>query len=438
MSDAEAGSAALAQRDSVAVVTLESVAAGTGDAVARLDGFAVFVDDGLPGDVVEIKITERRKRFARGTMLRVVTPSPSAIAPGCKQEHECGGCRFQRASYLDELQWKSTATVESLRRIAPNVVWPEATVIADSKASGYRERTKMRTVPGGGSGYVAHRSHRLVAIDHCAVLHPAISAAREEASAFAGRLPTAETLMLEYDEVREQVAVTIGLRAPLSPAALERARRDARDVTLAISTVVLEVERTRIALTGDGLVLRSFGVENKVDVRCLSGGFSQANGRMNPTLVATTMAAASGARRVLELFSGAGNLTFPLLEKASFVCAIEGAEPAIRAAEQAWRKQGDMARARFVSADLATGIPPAHRTSYDTIVADPPRGGMRGCIPHIGAGEAKRLVYVSCDPAAMARDCGELASHGFRVESLTLIDMFPRTHHFEAVARLVR
>lgn len=420
-------------------VDLVSVAAGTGDAVARLDGMAVFVDDGLPGDRVAARIVERQKRFLRASMVEVLAPAPEAIEPACPHERACGGCRFQRAAYGDEVAWKAAATLESLRRIGRGVTWPDAAVVPDPAGPlGYRERTRMRVLHGGRTGYVAARSHRLIPIDGCVVLHPGIERARPEIEKLLQSVPRPGSVMLEWDATREQCAVTIEIETPPPPAQWDRLKRMARDLSLNISTVVFTSGRERAALTGDGLVLRTFGREHPVAVRCPTGGFSQANGRLNPTLVAVVCEAAQGARRVLELYGGAGNLTFPLLEQSAFVCSIEGAEPAIRAAEAAWRAHGEPGRARFVNADLTRGIPPAHRTTYDTIVADPPRGGMRDVLPHLVSSDAERVVYVSCDPAAMARDATDLVAGGFTVQSLTLIDMFPRTHHIEAVATFVR
>lgn len=439
---------------------LDSVAAG-GDGFGRLGGedggpgLAVFTDAGVPGDRVLARATQVKPRHVRASVISVLRASAHAVPPGCEVASACGGCRFWRLAYADELIAKSGAVLEAMRRIGREVVWPEPELVGAVESEGYRCRARLRYDEEGRLGFFGAGSHSAVWAQRCRVLHPALDAVRSRAGALFSGLEGARSVFLEWDDVRHGVAVTgefdIG-DAPHVHRAV-RARADRLGTLHDITTIVISSGRNTSPIVGDGRVhRRRTGGAGEVVVRDPVRAFSQANARMNVDLVAAVVDAARNARtaassaaparnrpNLLELFAGSGNLSFPLIEAGFELDAVEVAEPAVRAAADAWRSAGAPSRARFHVADLERGLPPAvveRARAAAVVVTDPPRGGMsEPLVRDLAACRAAgTLVYVSCDPPALARDAARLAGQGWSPRSLRLLDMFPRTPHIEAVA----
>ncbi len=428
---------------------VERIAAG-GDGFARLpSGMAVFADAGLPGDRVRGIVTHARQRFARARVEALVAPGSTRVESECAYSEACGGCRFRSASYEDELRWKVEATVESVRRLSGTPAWPDPEVIAAPSTDHYRERARLHLGKGGATGFFAPGSNDLIATENCRVLHPSIDGARRAAASLFDGVRGVEALWMEWDDVRGSVAITAEVpRKAESPIARKlQARIDRTGIPDGIGAVTLSSGGRTRAVSGDGRVARSRPIGDR-DVVVLepAGGFSQvggaANARLQDEVIRACAPSATSNERpaALELFAGAGNLTFPLLGAGFDVDAVEGTTPAVHAAAAAYKSLAPRppARARFYAHDLGTGLPePVTKRlgDYAVILLDPPRGGVHATLLEaLAATRATRLVYVSCDPAAMARDATRLATTAWRPTRWTLLDLFPRTPHIEALA----
>jgi 23S rRNA (uracil1939-C5)-methyltransferase len=431
---------------------IESIATG-GDAFARWSpdgadgGIAVFADSGLPGDRVRGTVVASRGRLLRVAVDAIERAAPGAVEPACTVADTCGGCRFWRAHYSDELRWKADANLEAIRRLSGDVAWPDATVTGATDVTGYRGRARLRFDDDGGLGFVRARSSDVVRPDRCLVLHPAIDAARGVAEAIFGGVQGIDAVFIEYDAVREGVALTAELRLRDATDTFRkvRARLERLGPLPEITTVVIASSRRTASLRGDGCVhrRRSAGAVDVV-VRDPAGAFSQAHEGMNATLVARVVealgAASAPGTNALDLYSGSGNLTFPMLGLGLEVDAVEIARPAVDAAAAALRPvSASLPSARFHVGDLGRGLPEpvaARADAAELVVVDPPRGGLSAPLAASLSSlrSAHRLVYVSCDPPALARDAARLASGGWAPVSLELLDLFPRTPHVEAIA----
>lgn len=437
------------------LVTIERMAWG-GDGVGRLeDGRVVFVEDALPGQRVRAQLVESKKRFCRARTLDVVD-NPIPDAPSCPTADRCGGCRFQGVPYALELEWKVAALQDSLERLGRQVRWPAIHVVPAPTVEHYRTRVRLRVNQDGQTGYVGKGSHEFVPAVRCDVLHPALEAWRTYAGLLAADLPQVYSFRLEWDGTRKHVVMEIPAEDDtwnlIKTAVLERLQHHNApifdwDDKRTMFSVALRYKGRWEALSGDGRVYRGYG---SALVKQQSGQFSQANDALNRRLrervadaVREGWDARDGIQNVADLFSGAGNLAFAIAERGARVVAIDHAFEAIEAGQAANPASGIERVARWVSLDLnePDALPLLERAiqGADTVVLDPPRGGVAQDLLHVLAqGDARRMVYVSCDPPAFARDAERLKSMGWSVMQVEAWDMFPRTPHLELLAVLQR
>jgi 23S rRNA (uracil1939-C5)-methyltransferase len=402
-------------------------------AVARHEGKVVFVRGAAPGDVVDAVITEHRRAFAFADTVGVVEPSDQRRTPPCPYLPRCGGCPWQHLTYEAQLAAKQRIVAEQLRRIA-GLDLPVAPVLASPREFGCRRRIKLR-VDGGAVGYYAAASHTLVPVEHCLLGEPAVDAA---------------------------IASTVGLVRTLA-APLRRIELIARDGDSDRVVLAGEVEghwvesdesRCRAWLAAhpqvQGLILHGRGwqrrwgdaqveaaPEDDLALIAQAPVFTQANRLMNRTLVATVLrwVDPQPGQHVLDLYAGAGNFSLPLRRRGASVIAVEqNRQAAADAAANAERHPGAPMRVISARAERAVERLAAEGAHFDAVVLDPPRSGAAGCVPALLRLGAPRLVYVSCDPATLARDLSRLSGR-YQVEAVQPLDLFPHTYHVETVVR---
>jgi tRNA/tmRNA/rRNA uracil-C5-methylase (TrmA/RlmC/RlmD family) len=378
-----------------------ALAAG-GDGVARdAQGRVTFVPRSAVGDRALVKLVEEKKKFARGELVTLLTPSADRVEPPCPHFLAgCGGCQWQHIARPAQLAAKQ-AIVEGALRKLPGLVIEK---IADAApAYGWRRRARFHVV-GGEVGLFAYGSNRLLPIDRCPQLEPALDDALR--AAIAAKPKDGELhLLLGHDGA----------------------------VASSLDETVIEIE--------PGLHGRATD-------------FAQASRAGNAALIAITRnALGKGPGRLLELYAGAGNLTRGFIEDGWKVVASDVAAPpkpvegirfelgsardvAKRLAKRA-AKTADRAKVESVAGAVARGTL-REDPVFDAVVLDPPRTGAPDALEEIVALRAHSIVYVSCDPATLARDCEELAKAGYRPERAWPVDMMPQTSHVEVVMKLVR
>lgn len=425
---------------------IDNIAMG-GDGVGRLDdGRVCFVDAGFPTEVVRAEITEEKKSFSRARVTELVEQKFDEPVP-CPVADECGGCRFWRTSYERELEWKFDAALSAMRRIAGDVAWPDAERIAAPRAVDYRSRAELRVDRDGSIGFLARASDRLVPTDTCPILRPELDAALAVIGSVGARYG-AETAFVEWDEVREHVVVEYRMDAALAMDVQLQPAEKRVCIDAGIGSIVLRPRGKRLIVLGDGMVHRYvFGsAAGRFVSEEQSGQFAQAFRGMNEQLVALVADELKQrrARRLLDLFAGAGNLSLGAWVDGVELVLMDASGPAIEAAKRTVRRLDRIGRApsrkpRTIEVDLHR---PTDRVSQlldwcDTVLLDPPRGGLsKGLRTRIARSSASAMIYVSCDPPALARDVQSMAARGWTVDTLRVIDLFPRTPHCEVVATL--
>ncbi|NKI34412.1 23S rRNA (uracil(1939)-C(5))-methyltransferase RlmD [Wenzhouxiangella sp. XN79A] len=413
-----------------------------GRGVGRIEDKVVFVHGALPGERVLARLTGRNRKFDEAIALAVEQASDERVEPRCEWFGNCGGCALQHLDAGAQVRWKQGRLVENLKRIggvAPER-WLEP-VVAEPWNYRRRARLSARWVPGKGRVLVGFREvgGRYVAeIEGCEVLHPVFADRLMSLSALIGGLSIPDRVaQVECAAGDDSAAIVLRHLEPLTDADLE--------------ALVGWSEANGIAVwlqpKGPDTVHRLHPAEHRLSYRLDAFDlelvfhpqhFVQVNAAINRQLTerAVDLLDCGPDDRVLDLFCGLGNFSLPLATRAGAVLGVELDAAMVQAAERNAAANG-LTNARFKAADLQQPVEQLEwlKGDFDRVLIDPPRSGALEVLPVIAASGARRVVYVSCDPATLARDAGELVrTHGYRLASAGVADMFPHTAHVESIA----
>ena len=378
------------------VVEVQSLAAG-GDGVARLDdGRVVFIPWAAPGDRLRIKLTEEKPRFARGKIREILEPGPGRRGPACPAAGDCGGCRWQHIEYEVQLEAKATILRDAVERIA-HMTPPPVLSVTPSPELGYRSRARV-FAEGGHVGFRRLQSHDVRGIQTCPVLTPGIDSILGELATDPPATP-AEWLLAEGEEGTRSIR-TKGPGSQAGP------------VTLQVGQDSLRV--------GPGV-------------------FFQANVHLRGVLAAAVHEAAGKGGAAIELYAGAGFFSLGLARQFDQLVAVESDKRAVRDLSHNLETAGLDDRAVIAAMQVEQFLANEVSLRPEVIVLDPPRTGLpkRGAAALAKLG-ARRIVYVSCDPATLARDLRVLGESDYELADLRAFDLFPQTSHVEAMAILDR
>lgn len=417
-----------------------------GRGVAHVDGKALFVDAALPGERLRVAVTRRHRRFDEGTVDALYSRSDDRVQPRCRHYAICGGCTLQHMDLAAQLAAKQDVLAANFERIGK--VAPERWLAPlAGPAWGYRRRGRLsvRKVPQKGRVLVGFREKgnpRFVAdIVHCDVVHPHLGERVGQLGELINRLDGAAAIpQIEFAAGEDTVALVFRHLQPLSARDQDALAAFAREQGFSIylqpggnsSVHPLWPERPRLAWHVDGGAL---------ELAFEPLDFVQVNGAMNERMLAQALDLldVQPGDRVLDLFCGLGNFTLPLARRAAQVAGIEGEHALVeRAAGNATHNHID--NAQFHVADLFAD---QHdnawaRAHWDKIVLDPPRAGADKVLEYLPGPATRRVVYVSCHPASLARDAALLVARGFRLVAAGVMDMFPHTAHVESMALFER
>jgi 23S rRNA (uracil1939-C5)-methyltransferase len=398
------------------------------DALAHHERCVVFVPFAAPGDRAEVEVDERRRGYVRARVTRLLASGPDRVPPFCPVFERCGGCQWQHVAPEAQRAAKRAVVAEQLARLGGlRTVDVRPTVAASDRA--YRSRVTL-AIHERRLGYHRARSHALVEVDACPIAAEPVSAAIPLAAAWvASDAPPLTSLTIA---AAPRGVVLVGEMAE-PPSAEMCARAEAwRAARPEMQGLVLRAPRTRLVL-GDPLVQVPLEADLHLDVP--ADAFAQVNPALNPSLVATVCAEAGGGpgMQALDLYCGAGNFALPLARRGARVLAIDTAPLAIDAGRANAARIG-AAGARFVCDDVVGALARAPRGRLDVAVLDPPRHGAAAALRPLARHRPARIVYVSCDPATLARDARTLGAGGYRLVAAQPFDCFPHTHHVETVA----
>ena len=384
---------------------LEGFAAG-GKAVAHApDGRVVFVALGIPGERVIAEVTREEASFIEATTVAVLEPSPSRVEPPCAYFGRCGGCQLQHIDYGEQLRLKAGIVADQLRRIGRFEDPPLREMIGMSDPWGYRNHLRFTVRRDGDVGFMEHGTHRFLRIERCAIAHPRVN---EVLRAAQGR--TMQTTQLSV-RVGEQTGEML-----VQPKLHWRPGRS-RSVASGQTTYTEELAGTRFRIS--------------------SPAFFQVNTRQAARMAELVIARVVQARPtvVVDAYAGVGTFAALLAPRVPRIVTIEWSAAAGDDAAVNLAPYNNVDRRVGTVEELLPDLEPAP----DVVIVDPPRAGLaRTVIDAILASAARRLVYVSCDPATLARDLRILADGGFTLTEVQPLDMFPHTQHIECVTTLDR
>ncbi|MFF0217845.1 class I SAM-dependent RNA methyltransferase [Streptomyces vinaceus] len=411
-----------------------------GHCIARTsDGRVLFVRHTLPGEKVVARVTEGESdsRFLRADAITVVeaskdrTPAPCPYAgPG-----KCGGCDWQHAKPGAQRRLKGEVVAEQLLRLAgltPEEAGWDGTVMpaeGDKLPAGqvpqWRTRVQYAIDEDGRAGLRKHRSHDIEPVDHCMIAAPGVSELGIEKQDWP-QMATVEAIAATGSQDRQVVLTPRpGGRLPL--------------VELDKPVSVLRVEEK------DGGVHRVHGrpfVRERADGRTYRvgmGGFWQVHPQAADTLIKAVMQGLMPRKgeMALDLYCGVGIFAGALAERLGETGAVLGIESTKRAVEDARHNLADFPRVRIEQGKVESVLPKTGITECDLVVLDPPRAGAgKQTVRHVAGLNARRIAYVACDPAALARDLAYFKEAGYKPRTLRAFDLFPMTHHVECVAIL--
>jgi 23S rRNA (uracil1939-C5)-methyltransferase len=428
----------------ILTLSIESLSHG-GEAVAHApDGRAVFVRLGCPGDVVRAEVTAEHARHLNARVAEVIEASPQRVTPPCPYFGTCGGCQWQHVSYVAQLEAKQRIAADSLERIG-RIAGAEVREPIASPEYGYRNHIELRAGTAAGRtvlGYSALGEDTLVPVERCLLLpkrHEKAPGALGGVLRFLARDPRlAGITRVGFRTALHGGDVSVDLWTKPGPLARQTVGRTVADAVRANSVqrvLVRDDPRRRdIAgvevLQGDGLwheslARMSFGVS--------APSFFQGNTRMAEAMIGLVLEALqpSAGDRVLDLYAGVGTFTLPLADTGADVTAVEGAGSSVRDLRRNLEENGLWAD--VAPGDAARAL--ADLDTFDLAVTDPPRSGMHAdALSALVEAGPRRLVYVSCDPATLARDSRALDAAGYSLRRATPVDLFPQTYHTETVA----
>jgi len=452
------------------VLAVDSPAYGPFAAGRREDGKVVLVDHAVPGDLVEAEPYHETSSLVNARITRVVEPSPHRREPLCPSFPACGGCSWMNYIREAQLRYKAEVVNRLLSRLRPQGTRPDrmadgrwstvdgsptgegkpaphgspdpplpghllSEILHDALELGYRHRVRLHLSGRPGVpcsiGFFSHGTHDVVPIRSCPVCVPELDRAVAALAGWPPPVPFSASVELVATADGAVLGVLYLSQPIRRPAGL--ARRLVEDGLLAGAVVAspesgwgrFGVQSGRIRVSGREAEA-GLDVEEPIFVPVSATSFCQANRTVNRLLVRHVVDTVrqTGASRVLELYAGHGNFTYPLAHAGTEVVAVEvGVDLSILPPHP---------RVRFIRGDAVGQLRKLGRAPL--VLLDPPRTGARELMPHLAKAGPGHILYVSCDPNTFVRDAAVLSEGGYRIASITAFDMMPQTHHVELTA----
>jgi 23S rRNA (uracil1939-C5)-methyltransferase len=426
--------------------TIESLA-HDGRGVSHVDGKAVFIDEALPGEVVEFVYTEIRRDFAEGKVVNLITRAAQRAEAPCPHYGICGGCSFQHVEATEQIHIKEGLLKEQFKRIG-KVAAPELWQPLTGPHWGYRRKARM------GVKYVAKKNRTLVGfrerrhpylaeIENCMVMHPVVGEKLIDLSELISGLSIREKIpQIEVAIGDEQCVLAVRVMEPPTEADKEKMRAFAREHGVSICLQPKGPDSI-VPLDGEPEAIPTYTLpDQNIEFKFRPAMFTQVNYEINRQMINRVLDTLELNENdtVLDLFCGLGNFTLPMARYAGRVVGVEGDQPLVDHAHENAR-HNHIENVEFYAADLSKDVSgqPWFNRKYNKILLDPSRAGASEVLKYFKKWRPERIVYVSCNPSTLARDTGILVNElGYKLVKAGVMDMFPQTGHVESMALFVK
>jgi 23S rRNA (uracil1939-C5)-methyltransferase len=414
-----------------------------GRGVGHIEGKTVFVDGALPSEQVQFQYTSKRSKFDEGRAVEILASSPQRVDPRCAQALLCGGCSLQHMSTEGQITMKSDVLMEQLAHFGgqkpEHVLEPMV-----GPLFGYRRKARLgvKYVEKKGAVLVGFREKRnsfLAEIDQCHVLAPEVGLAFPELKELIYRLQNRTVIpQIEVAKGDDAVAIIVRHLEPLGDQDVNQLREFCQQRQLHLYLQPGGNDTVHKVWPQDNMQRLSYGLPRyNLDMRFHPNDFTQVNQEINQKMIdrALELMDLNPQDRVLDLFCGLGNFTLPMARAAATVVGVEGDDAMVERGRENALHNG-VSNVEFYGADLTRDFDnqPWAKSGFNKILIDPPRSGALEIVTKMTVFKPERIVYVSCNPATLARDAGELKKQGYRLLKAGVMDMFPHTTHVESIA----
>jgi len=397
-----------------------------GGYVLGRDGRVIFIRGAIPGELVDVSVEERKRDYSVASVRTVIEPSPSRRDPPCRIFGTCGGCQLQFMEYDRQVSVKEEIIVDAMKRIGD----VEVTLMPSLAAQefGYRHRGQFKVSAEGAVGFYREGTREVIPLEHCPVMVPEINGMLRKLAGAGLRgvkelsMVSGDTLAILVKGAMSEGAVQSLLEGGLSGIAFEDGDSLGKDY------ITLDLNGLKYSVT--------------------PWSFFQSHWSLNRIVVETVARELSPLEnmRILDLYAGAGNFSLPLSSQALEIVAVEENSAAVEDGRRNVMLNG-IRNCTFVNVSVEKILGSRKKQQveklfgevhYDIIVLDPPRTGLTAeCLRKVVEADSERIVYISCNPATLARDVKKMREK-YEVESIRMVDFFPNTYHIEALVFLRR
>ncbi len=424
-----------------------------GEGVGRLEKLVIFIPGALPGEEVEVEIKSLHKNYLRSKLIDITTKSPDRVTPPCPYFFTCGGCQLQQLAYQGQLAWKESRVKEALNRIG-KLKLPVLPIIGMDHPYRYRNKARFHVIAEGDkirTGFFKNKSRQIIEIEDCLIQHPlnmlAIKAIRKALEETLTRKETDRKIFTDIYEAElrssfatGQVLITLGFRGKTDSLVF------GEDFTKSISDSLGDKLAGLVIKTGSNKDLRyqllkgNPFIEERIEpfrYKISPRSFFQVNPLQAKELFELAAAYAGNPRTAFDLYCGTGNFALYMSQAASEVIGIDSEAEAIKDAREnaAINRINNIKFMQMPIEEAKNALEKGERPI--TVILDPPRGGCSASLLQtISEIKPERIVYISCNPATLARDLGHLQQNGFQAIKAQSIDMFPQTSHIETIVLL--
>lgn len=409
--------------------------------VTKHEGKTTFVDGALPEEVIQIKITKQHKSFDEAKLVEIDTPSVHRVEAPCQHYGDCGGCQLQHLAPAQQLSYKQQAVLDLLQKMAK--ISPEQIASPlDGPHLNYRRSARIGVNQLSQdlsiiAGFRRKNSSKLLQIQQCEVLPKNCTSLFDQLRDRLQQIDNAKSIThIEFLQSEPKAALTFRCKQPLSVASRQHLQEMLSSLNM-IGYLRFDDRIEKLSNDDSPLSYRAAGITFNVE----PGDFVQVNGEINTQMIerAIDWLQLEQQDRVLDLFAGLGNFSLPIAQQVSEVIGVEGNEEMVRRASQN-ALNNHIDNATFYCANLSENVKqqPWYKQGFSKIILDPPRTGAIELISHLAKYKAEHILYISCDPSALARDSQKLQSLGYKMQKFCVMNMFPHTSHIESMALFIK